>query len=163
MIRLIPFLLVLFASFRGELFLLGRAYGPAPDILGLVLCYAALRLRPVTGWPLLLVLAILRAAFLPGGALFHFWVLGLIFLLLRPLGRFFVLERLPIQMGLALGTSLGISFLTALLLREGGLFLPARGLLGFVMTLALAPGLFSLFDFLLPLRLREVPRKVFAD
>ena len=163
MIRFLPFLAVLLLGFRAELFLLGRAYGPAPDILGLALCYAGLRLRPFTGLPLLLVLAVLRAAYLPGGVLLHLWVLGLVYLLLRPVGRFFVLERLPIQMALALGASLGISFVTALLLHQGTLFLPARGLLGFVMTMALAPGLFPLFDFLLPLRLREAPRKVFAE
>ncbi|GEM_PF-4640215 len=163
MIRSLPFLAVIFLIFRGELFLLGRAFGPAPDILGLVLCYSALRLRPFSGLPLLLILAILRSAYLPGGLLLHCWVLGVFYLLLRPLGRFFVLERLPIQMGLGLAASLGISFTTALLLQEGTLFLPARGFLGFGVTLALAPGLFFLFDLLLPLRIRQIPRKVFVE
>jgi hypothetical protein len=79
------------------------------------------------------------------------------------MGRFFVLERLPVQMGLALGASLGLSFFTALVLREGALFLPERGFLGFIMTVALAPGLFALSDYLFPLRLRETPRNVFVE
>ncbi|HHI79713.1 MAG TPA: hypothetical protein ENK02_07010 [Planctomycetes bacterium] len=163
MIRILPFLLLVLGAFRGELFLLGRALGPGPDIVGLILCYAGLRLRPFTTLPVLFLLALLRSAYLPGGLLFHFWVLALVYLLLRPMGRFFVVERLPIQMGLALVASMGISALTALILWEGVLFLPARGVLGFAMTVALAPGVFPLLDFLLPLRLREAPRKVFAE
>lgn len=140
MIRLVVRAVLVVHAVGLELFVLTRVGGITPDVSAVLVTFCVIDLRPARVAYVIVPLAVVRAALMPGRLGFHLWLLLAAYVLMLPLRRLLFPERWQLQMVVAGVVAFAFSRVQAGVLTAGALDPVGRAWSGCLLTAVLAPG-----------------------